>query len=312
MIEVAIMLEGQMGLNWSRWQKIAKLVDDLGFSGFYRSDHFTNPSPPDQDALELWTSLTWLATNTENIEFGPLVSPFTFRHPSNIARMAVAVDDLSGGRLQLGLGAGWQEREHEKFGFDLGSISERLQRFEEGLDVVNLLFNTNKPVSYSGDYFTLKDALLLPRPKRPGGPKILIGGNGMLRTLPLAAKYSAEWNGLRQSSEDFSMRNQRLDELLIEAGRNATDVRRSLMSGCVFGATEKEADEKAKDWGAQSAAELRQNHVFAGTGEQIVDQLSEFANAGCQRVMLQWLDLDDLDGLEAMAKIILPLLAGEK
>jgi F420-dependent oxidoreductase-like protein len=312
MIEIALMLEGQMGLNWPRWQKIAKLADDLGFAGLYRSDHFTNPSPPDQDSLELWTSLTWLATNTEHIEFGPLVSPFTFRHPSNIARMAAAVDDLSGGRLQLGLGAGWQDREHEKFGFALGSIPARLQRFEEGLEVVSLLLSSNKPVSYSGDYFNLKDALLLPRPQRSGGPNILIGGNGMQRTLPLAAKYAKEWNGLRQSPEDFVMRSQRLDELLKEAGREPTDLRRSLMAGCVFGNTEKEADKNAKNWGADTAAELRKNHVFAGTAEQILEQLFAFAEAGCQRVMLQWLDLDDMEGLEAMAKSILPKLNGVK
>ncbi|HSL27560.1 MAG TPA: LLM class flavin-dependent oxidoreductase, partial [Anaerolineales bacterium] len=129
MLEIAIMIEGQNGLTWSRWQKIARLVEDLGFVGLFRSDHFTNSNPPDIESLELWTSLTWLAATTERIEFGPLVTPFSFRHPIHTARMASAVDDLSGGRLVLGLGAGWQEREHELFGFDLLELDSRFNRF---------------------------------------------------------------------------------------------------------------------------------------------------------------------------------------
>ena len=119
MLEIAVMIEGQNGLNWARWQRIARLAEEAGFVGLFRSDHFTNGNPPDLDSLELWTSLTWLADNTKRIEFGPLVTPFSFRHPAFTTRMAAAVDDLSGGRLTLGLGAGWQEREHALFGFDL-------------------------------------------------------------------------------------------------------------------------------------------------------------------------------------------------
>ena len=107
MLEIAIMLEGQNGLNWSHWQRLAEAVEQLGFAGLYRSDHYTNASPPDKDSLELWVSLTWLASHTNRIEFGPLVSPVSFRHPTMTARMATAVDDLSGGRLTLGVGAGW-------------------------------------------------------------------------------------------------------------------------------------------------------------------------------------------------------------
>jgi alkanesulfonate monooxygenase SsuD/methylene tetrahydromethanopterin reductase-like flavin-dependent oxidoreductase (luciferase family) len=110
-MELALMIEGQQGLTWKRWQRLARAAEDLGFVGLYRSDHFTDPRPPDRDALELWISLAWLASNTERIEFGPLVSPVSFRHPVITAKMAAAVDDLSNGRLQLGMGAGWQERE---------------------------------------------------------------------------------------------------------------------------------------------------------------------------------------------------------
>src|SRR5512143_864255 len=161
-MDVAIMIEGQNGLNWPRWQAIVQVVEELGFAGLYRSDHFTNARPPDIDSLELWTSLTWLAANTERIEFGPLVTPFSFRHPSLTARMAAAVDDLSGGRLTLGLGAGWQEREHKLFGFDLLDMQGRFARFEEGMECVSRLLQSNEPVRFEGKYFRLDEAQVLP------------------------------------------------------------------------------------------------------------------------------------------------------
>ena len=132
MLEIAIMVEGQNGLNWPRWQQLALSVEQLGFSGLFRSDHYTNASTPDKDSLELWVSLTWLATNTNRIEFGPLVSPMSFRDPTMTSRMASALDDLSGGRFILGLGAGWQEREHTNYGWDLLDVPARFKRFEEG------------------------------------------------------------------------------------------------------------------------------------------------------------------------------------
>src|SRR5512139_1613586 len=119
------MIEGQDGLNWERWQRIARLVEVGGFSGLFRSDHYTNSEPPDLDSLELWVSLTWLADHTRRIEFGPLVTPVSFRHPTMTARMAAAIDDLSGGRLILGIGAGWQEREHSNYGWELLNPTDR-------------------------------------------------------------------------------------------------------------------------------------------------------------------------------------------
>ena len=163
-MEAALMLEGQDGLNWLRWQRIAQAVEDLGFAGLYRSDHYTNTQPPDKDSLELWVSLTWLASHTKRIEFGPLVSPVSFRHPTMTARMASAVDDLSDGRLRLGLGAGWQEREHANYGWKLLDIPARFARFEEGLEVVTRLLKSDEPVNFEGAYFPLKEATLLPRP----------------------------------------------------------------------------------------------------------------------------------------------------
>ena len=311
MLEVAIMIEGQDGLNWPRWQRLARAVEELGFVALYRSDHYTNANPPDKDSLELWVSLVWLADNTQRIEFGPLVSPVSFRHPTMTARMASAVDDLSGGRLILGMGAGWQEREHTHYGWDLLPVPQRFARFEEGLEVVTRLLSSEEPVDFDGRYYRLQEAILLPRPQQPGGPPILIGGNGPRRTLPLAARYADEWNGVYINPHKFAELNERLDNLLLDQGRQPFAVRRSLMVGTIFGRTQRDIDRRLDEIAARrdrhySAAELRDSGMVVGDGQQIRDQLEAYAAAGVQRIMLQWLELDDLDGLEALAKALLP------
>ncbi len=299
--EIAVMVEGQNGLNWARWQRMAQAVEALGFVGLYRSDHFTNAEPPDKDSLELWISLAWLATHTRRIEFGPLVTPFSFRHPVFVARMAKDVDDLSGGRLVLGMGAGWQEREHRMFGFDLLSLRERMDRFQEGLEVVSRLLRSPDRVTFHGRYYHLEEAVLLPRPQRPGGPPLLIGGNGPRRTLPLAARYADEWNGVYLPVERYAALNARLDALLEAEGRDPAQVRRSLMTGLVFGRTDAELRERL---GGRDATALRARGLVVGTASQVADQVARWAEVGAQRVMLQWLDLDDLDGLEALAQAL--------
>ena len=304
MLEVGIMLEGQNGLTWPRWQKIVRLVEDLGFAGLYRSDHFTSSNPPDKESLELWVSLTWLACNTSRIEFGPLVSPFSFRHPAFTARMASAVDDLSNGRLTLGLGAGWQAREHEMYGFDLLDVRPRFDRFEEGLHAVTQLLKSDSPVSFNGKYFHLHEATLLPRPQRAGGPRILIGGNGRNRTPQLVARYADEWNAVYLPPAKFKEINAHLDEELAKQKRETRSVRRSMMTGCIFGASDAALREKLQARGG-SLDKLRADGVVAGAASEVKDQLLELEATGLQRVMLQWLDLDDLAGLEALAKAVL-------
>lgn len=302
MLDVALMIEGQNGLTWERWQRIAQTVEDAGFAGLYRSDHFTNANPPDLDSLELWVSLTWLASHTRRIEFGPLVAPVSFRHPVLMARMASAVDDLSGGRLTLGLGAGWQEREHTNFGFDLLDVPQRFARFEEGLEVTHRLLHADEPATFEGTYYQLHDAILLPRPQRHGGPPILIGGNGPKRTLPLVARYAREWNAVFVTAETFVERNALLDDLLREQNRQPSEVRRSLMTNVVFGRDDVQVQRQLD---GRDADELRGRGILVGTGAEVVEQLGRLSDAGVQRVMLQWLDLDDLDGIEALAKAVL-------
>ena len=304
MLEVAVMIEGQNGLNWARWQNIVRLVEDAGFVGLYRSDHFTNMNPPDKDSLELWTSLTWLACNTKCIEFGPLVTPVSFRHPVQTARMAAAVDDLSNGRLTLGLGAGWQEREHHLFGFDLMDVKPRFDRFEESLHVITGLLNSDTLLSFDGAYFQLREATLLPRPLRPGGPRILIGGVGPSRTPKLVAQFAHEWNAMFLTPEKFKEANQRVDAALKKTNRDFASVRRSMMTGCVFGQTETALKEKLEARG-RSKEDLLQRGMVVGSASEVKEQLHQLTESGLERIMLQWLDLDDLNGLEALAKVVL-------
>lgn len=307
MIEVAIMIEGQNGLTWPRWQRIATAVEDLGFSGLYRSDHYTNADPPDQDSLELWVSLAWLASHTKRIEFGPLVSPVSFRQPTMTARMASAVDDLSVGRLTLGLGAGWQEREHTNYSWNLLKVPQRFSRFEEGLEIISQLLHSDSPIDFKGDYYQVQEGILLPRPSRPSGPPILIGGNGPKRTLPLVAHFANEWNAVYIPPKQIIELNGILDNLLENEGRKPQNVKRSLMTGIVFDKDRNEVVNKVKErtQGKLSPQELAKRGLVIGSSNEIVEQLGTINEAGIQRVMLQWLDLDDLDGLEALANGVL-------
>ena len=305
MPEVAIMIEGQDGLDWTRWRRLALAVEDCGYAGLFRSDHFTNPTGPVLDALELWSSLSWLAENTSRIEFGPLVSPVSFRHPVITAWTASTVDNLAGGRLRLGLGAGWQEREHEAHGFELLDTDLRFARFEEALEVVTRLLRSDEPVSFEGEFYRLRDAALMPRSPRPGGPPIVIGGNGARRTLPLAARYADEWNAVFATPERFAELDARLDELLREAGRPPEGVRRTLMTRVVFGRTDSDVGRKLA---GQPAEELRAGGIIVGTAPEVAEGLGRLDEAGVRRVMLQWLETDDIDGLEGMAESVLPQL----
>jgi alkanesulfonate monooxygenase SsuD/methylene tetrahydromethanopterin reductase-like flavin-dependent oxidoreductase (luciferase family) len=222
--------------------------------------------------------------------------------------MAAAVDDLSGGRLILGLGAGWQEREHHNFGFDLLNLKDRFDRFQEGLEVVRLLLNGEQPVDFDGAYYQLRGAILLPRPARAGGPPLLIGGSGTKRTLPLAARYASYWNAVMVLPEKYSELNRQLDRLLISRGRSPGDVHRSMMVGCIYGENKQHVARQVADrtQGKRSIEELRQRGVIVGGPAEMVEQLGRLAEAGTQRVMLQWLDLDDIAGLESIAENVIP------
>ncbi|NMB56257.1 MAG: TIGR03560 family F420-dependent LLM class oxidoreductase [Leptolinea sp.] len=302
-MELAINVEGQNGLNWDNWKRIVLAAEELGFAGIFRSDHFSSfDGPPDLDALECWVSLTWLAGNTRRVQFGPLVTPVTFRHPAITARMAANLDDLSGGRLVLGLGTGWAEREHAIWGLELGDMKTRFQRFEEGLELIYRLFHETSPVTLNGQFYSVHDAQLLPRPKRAGGPIILVGGQGGKKTLSLAVRYADEWNTFLMPAADAVQLSKRLDEALAEAGRDPSSIWRSIMLNVVVGKTD--ADVKRK-MGGMTEAECRAIGVI-GTANAVADQLAEYAAAGLYRVVAQMNDLNDMDFLEILGTQVIP------
>ncbi len=316
MVALSLMIEAQDGLTWPRWKRLVAEVERLGFAGLFRSDHFTNAGPPDKDSLEMVVSLTYLADHTERIHFGPMVAPLSFRNPTLLARQAAALDDLSGGRMILGLGAGWQEREHRLFGHNLGDRATRMARLEEGLEVITRLLRSNEPVTFEGRFFQLRGATLLPRPQRPGGPSILIGGNGLKRTLPLVARYADIWNSLFLTPKDFQQRSHALDELLRAAGRKPEDVRRTMMLTLSFGRDMEELDHRLS-W-RHTQPELANKPLntviemliaggkdLVGTPDMLIKQIHTYANAGVEELMLQWFDQDDIEGLQAFASSVL-------
>jgi len=296
------MVEGQSGLTWPGWQRICLAGESLGFDALYRSDHLVSAQPPNEDALELFTSLTWLASHTSRLEFGPLVSPLTFRHPVHLAQSARSLDELSGGRFILGLGAGWSRREHHMYGFEMYSPKDRMDRLEEGLTVITSLLRGTRPVTFEGRYFNLKEAMIQPRPKDPQRPPILVAGRGRNRSLPLAACYADAWNAMFVRPAELADMNALLDDLLMKAGRKPRDLRRTVMQGVEVGRTDTELEAKLR---ARAWAFWREPGLFAGGAAQLRDRLGEFERAGADQVILQWLDLDDLDGLEVLADALL-------
>ncbi|HLI05039.1 MAG TPA: TIGR03560 family F420-dependent LLM class oxidoreductase [Ktedonobacteraceae bacterium] len=317
MVDISVMIEGQDGLTWPRWQRLMVAAEEFGFAGLFRSDHFTNARPPDKNSLETIVSLTYVADHSRRIQFGTLVAPLSFRDPAILARQAASIDDLSGGRMILGVGAGWQEREHSLFGFNLGDINTRMARFEEGLEVITRLLHSNEPVTYEGKFFQLRGAMLLPRPARSAGPPIMIGGNGMKRTLPLVARFADIWNGLALTPDAFRQHSQRLDELLLAQMRKPGDVRRTMMTTLYFGRDMEELDRRLS-W-RLNVPELADRalidvletlhtsgRAIVGTPDMVIKQIQAYVDAGVQELMMQWLDMDNIEGLRAFSETVLP------
>ncbi len=316
-MEISLMIEGQAGLTWPRWKALVSEIDGLGFAGLYRSDHFTMPRGELLNALEMIVSLTYLADHTRRVHFGPLVAPVSFRDPVMLARQAMALDDLSNGRMILGVGAGWEEREHTMFGYPLGDVKTRMARFEEGLQVISLLMRSDGPVNFSGEFYNLRDALLLPRPAQRGRPPLLVGGNGRRSTLPLAARYADVWNGLAVSPEGFQELSAALDQELDKIGRAPGEVKRTLSLFLFFGATPAALEARLAPLRRMQprlaslpldsllAVLHEESQVIAGLPDQVLEQLLAYNNAGVQELMLQVLDSDDLESFRTFSEQVL-------
>ena len=292
-----------------------RATEDLGFHGLYLSDHFNLPEPPDAPSLDLMVALTYLADHTERVRFGPMVAPVSFRDPVMLARQAAALDDLSGGRMVLGMGTGWMEREHRMFGYDLGDTPARFARLEEGLEIVTRLLRSDTPVSYDGGFFCLRDAVL-PEPRRATGPPIMLGGKGPRRTLPLVARFADIWNAKELGPEQIRERSALLDELLLAAGRQPADVRRSLYIPVLFWSTSAELERRLQPWrrfppmrhltDTQLVEQLRAWPGLVGTLDEIAEHIEAFAAAGIGEIAMRWTTPDDIEGLEQLAQKLLP------
>jgi len=318
MVALSISVEGMFGLTWPLWKRLVIESEQLGFAGLFRSDHFTLPVPVDLDSLELIVSLSYLADHTTQVHFGPLVAPLSFRDPVMLARQALALDDLSGGRMILGLGTGWVEREHTMFGYDLGDMPTRFTRLREGLEVITQLLRSDEPTSFAGEFYQLHDAILLPRPQRAAGPPIMIGGSGPKRTLPLVARYADIWNAQLVTPTEFGERSALLDELIGAEGRRPEAVRRTVMFFAICGRDTAELERRVS-WmrrlvpmfGSmpldQLIGMLRQSFkAFAGTPDELIRYIQDYAAAGADEIILQWVGMDDLEGLAVLAEQVLP------
>jgi F420-dependent oxidoreductase-like protein len=299
-MDIALMVEGQDGLNWDRWRAIAHMAEEVGFVGLYRSDHFTNPVGPYKDSLECWISLAYLASNTERLEFGPMVTPVSFRHPAMLVRQAAAVADLSGGRLQFGIGAGWQQREHRNYSYELGSVPERMTRFREAVQIMAHLLHSEEPLEFSGEHFQMHEAVLFPRPKHR--VPIVIGGSGKQVTLPLVARFGDEWNIGPRSPDNFAELNGYLNALIDRAGRPREAVRRSMMIFLRTGRDQADLDARL----AAKPLPEGLSSIVVATHAQLKSHLDRLHAAGVQRAILNWFDdFDDIDGMAELGRAVL-------
>ena len=236
-MQLGVMIEAQEGLDWELWRRIARTTEDLGFESLWRSDHFFSLSGPhSRDALETFVSLVLVAESTPRLRFGPLVSAITFRHPALTARMAAQLDVLSGGRSVLGMGAGWNVPEHEAFGFPFPPVKERLDRLEEGLQVVRALWG-DAPAFFEGRHYRLQGAECYPKPVQRPLP-IIVGGGGERRTLRIVARYADEWNSVGGGLDGYRHKRVVLERHCTEVRRDPAAIRHSQMAAFVIGRDE--------------------------------------------------------------------------
>ena len=236
MATIGVMLESQEDLTWERLFRMAGVVEELGFEALFCSDHLTSvKGEMKRDTMALWPALTALALRTKRIRIGPLVCSMTFRHPAQLAKMATAVDVLSGGRLDLGLGAGWYDGEHRMFGIPLPPPGTRLEMLDEGIQVIKALWS-GQPTNFSGRHYQLEEAAMYPVPVQ-SPPPIIVGGMGP-RTLGVIAKHATEWNCYYVSLNEFREKSRWLDEQCAAIGREPSTLHRSLMIPFALGQDE--------------------------------------------------------------------------
>ncbi|MGY1773073.1 LLM class F420-dependent oxidoreductase [Blastococcus sp. SYSU D00813] len=309
-MQLRIFTEPQQGATYDDLLAVAKRTEETGFDAFFRSDHYLAMSgdglPGPTDA---WLTLAGLARETSRIRLGTLMSAATFRLPGPLAISVAQVDQMSGGRVEFGIGAGWFEAEHDAYGIPFPDTGERFDRYEEQLAVVTGLWSTppGKTFDFAGQHYRLTGSPALPKPVQAGGIPVLIGGKGARRTPRLAARYAAEFNVPFSSAEENARLFAGVREACEETGRDPSSLTYSSALVLCVGRDEAEVARRAAAIG-WDVADVR-THGVAGTPAEAVDVLGRFAEAGATRVYLQVLDLADLDHLDLVAAEVAPQLA---
>ncbi len=320
-MRLSVLVEGAHGLTWPRWKEFIREVERMGFTGLYGSDHFTlAAAPPDKDSLELIVSLTYAADHSERLTLGQLVSPVSFRDPVMLTRQMLALDDLSGGRMVFGVGAGWNVREHAMFGYRLGEIKTRMDRFAESLEVITLLMRSDGPVS-------LLRHLLSPRRSDGAATPATAWWPAAADRWRRPEAHASPRRALRghlERRDDYpgSLREKLalLDALIVAAGRQPGDVARTLMTPVYCGRSTAELAQRASGRRATPALtdlsdedlveQQRGRGAIMGTPDEVVERIRVYEALGIEEIMVQWFALDDLDGLREIAEYVLPRVGG--
>jgi F420-dependent oxidoreductase-like protein len=303
-VELRVFTEPQQGATYDDLLRVARCAEDAGYGAFFRSDHYLVMG--DGDGLpgptDAWTTLAGLARDTTTIRLGTLVSAATFRLPGPLAITVAQVDAMSGGRVELGLGSGWYEREHAAYGIPFPPLAERFDRFEEQLQVVTGLWASDGPFTFEGEHYRLVDSPALPKPVQ-SPPPVVVGGGGRRRTPRLAATYAAEFNMPFASLAATAAQFDRVREASQRTGR---DLVLSAAQVLCVGRDDAELGRRAAAIG-RDVEDLRE-HGLAGTPAEVVEKAAAYAEAGATRLYLQVMDLADLDHLELVAAEVAPQL----
>jgi F420-dependent oxidoreductase-like protein len=306
-MKLRIFTEPQEGADYGTLLSVARATEEFGFDAFFRSDHYLAMDGPGLPGpTDAWVTLAGLARETSRIRLGTLVSPVTFRLPGPLAITVAQVDQMSGGRAELGLGTGWFDAEHTAYGIPFPSLAERFGRLAEQLEVITGLWTTgaSDTFSYSGTYYTLDGSPALPKPAQRPHPPVLVGGGGKYRTPRLAARFADEYNIAFVTVPDTAAAFGRVRAACLDAGRDPESLVYSAAQTVCCGRDEAELARRAAAIGYQ-VDDLRRSGLAGSPGE-VVDKLGQFAEAGAARVYLQVLDLHDLDHMELIASEVLP------